>query len=460
MPAAPPAVRSPALVQWLRYGLTPEAFLLRAQRRHGDTYVVRLFGQRWTVLGHPDAVREVFTGSPDELYSGEANETIAGIIGRRNVLILDGPEHLARRRIVLPPFHGDHLRSYEDVVRGVAAAQLADWPVGRTIPVLDRMRDITFEVILRAVFGVEDRPRLQRLGTTLADLLTWTVDPRRIFVFGVLGPERLERSRGFRRQLAAVDREVHAHIAERRADPRLDERTDVLSLLLRARHEDGTALDDVDIRDELVTLLVAGHETTAALLAWAIHDAVRAPGVMDRLAAREDGFAAAVVAESLRLRPPVPLVVRRLKAPQRIAGYDLPAGATVAPCGMLVHRRPELYPDPQAFRPERFLDAKPSTYGWLPFGGGVRRCIGAAFAQTEARIVLEELAAAYELAPGGRRPERTGRRGIVLVPGRGGRVSVVARRPGAAAVSRSPAPAAAAAAAAGSGSPARPDPGP
>jgi cytochrome P450 len=432
--SSPPVLRTPRLVQWLRYGFTPEAFLLGAQRRHGDAFVVRVFGQEWVVLGHPDAVREVFTGDPETLYSGEANENISGIIGRRNVLILDGAEHLQRRRLVLPPFRGDHVREYTALVEGVARPQLAGWPVGETVPALDHMRDITFEVILRAVFGVEDRPRLQRLGKALADLLTWTVDPRRILQFGLMGPDRLERSRGFRAQVADVDAQVFAHIAERRADSRLEQRTDVLSLLLRARDADGEPLADRDIRDELVTQLIAGHETTAALLGWAIHDAVRTPGVMDRLAAREDGWADAVVAESLRLRPPVPVVVRKLKRPLRIGGHDLAAGVTVAPCSILVHQRPELYPDPQAFRPDRFLGEKPSAWGWFPFGGGVRRCIGATFAAAEAAIVLTELASAYELRAPGKRAEKTGRRGIVLVPREGCRVSVVARRAGGAGV--------------------------
>jgi len=451
--STPPAVRLPRLVQWLRYGYAPEDFFLRAQRRHGDAFVVRVFGQEWVVLGDPEAIREVFTGDPEDLYSGEANENISGIIGRRNVLILDGAEHLARRRIVLPPFRGDHVREYTALVRDVARPQLDGWPVGQTVPALDHMRDITFEVILRAVFGVEDRPRLQRLGKALADLLTWTVEPRRILQFGLLGPERLEANRSFRAQVADVDAQVFAHIAERRGDPRLEHRSDVLSLLLRARDDDGAPLPDRDIRDELVTQLIAGHETTAALLGWAIHDAVRTEGVMERLAAGEEGYAQAVVHESLRLRPPVPVVVRRLKRPLSIGGMQLPAGTTVAPSPVLVHQRPELYPEPQAFRPDRFLGAKPPAWGWLPFGGGVRRCIGATFAMAEAAIVLEELARTYELAPGARHPEKTGRRGIVLVPRNGCRVTVVGR------LSPSPGPSRAPAAAA-PGLPGRPDPGP
>jgi cytochrome P450 len=272
----------------------------------------------------------------------------------------------------------------------------------------------------------------------LDEMLSWLTGIRQGVIFGLLGPDRMERQRRFRRQRAAVDEQVLAHIRERRADPDLAEREDVLSMLLLARDADGRPLDDDEIRDELVTLLVAGHETTSALLAWAVHDAVRHPGAFDRLAAREEGYAEALVRESLRLRPPLPAVVRKLQRPLTIAGHDLPAGTTVAPCAALVHRRPELYPDPDAFRPERFLDAPPTTYGWLPFGGGVRRCIGASFAQMEARLVLEELAAAYFVRAASARPELVGRRGIVIVPARGGRVVVTGRRPAPAPEAREP----------------------
>ncbi|MBI5103781.1 MAG: cytochrome P450 [Solirubrobacterales bacterium] len=429
MSTLPPGPRTPQLLQWLSYGLLPYATFTRAAARYGDTYTMRMMGESYVVLGDPEHVKEVFTGSPDDLYSGEANRPLRSLIGERNVLLLDGPEHLRRRRLVLPPFHGERMRAYEDVVRDVARRELASWPQGAPLAVLPHMRAITFEVILRAVFGVDERPRLASLQQRLDAMLAWLTNLRQGIIFGLLGPERMERQRRFRRELAAVDAEVLAHVAQRRADPALEERADVLSMLLLARDEDGRPLTDQEVRDELVTLLTAGHETTSALLAWAIHDAVRTPGAMDRLAAREDGWAEAVVRESLRLRPPIPLVVRRLQRPMTIAGLDLPAGATVAPCAVLAHRRAGLYPDPEAFRPERFLGAAPPTYGWLPFGGGVRRCIGAAFAQMEARLVLEELAATWLLRPASPRPERVGRRGIVIVPARGGRVVVTGRRP-------------------------------
>jgi cytochrome P450 len=420
-PRLPPGPRGPVAAQTLAYGLDPYGFFARAHRRFGDVFTVRILQETWVVLGHPDSVREVFAHGPEELSSGEANLAIRPIIGTYNVLLLDGAEHLRRRRLVLPPFHGARMREYGELVAAAVRRELAGWPLRTPAPALPHVQAITFEVILRAVFGIEQAEHLARLRAVLRALLSWTTDIRRGLVFALLGPERLMAMRGFRRQLAAVDAEVLAEIRRRRGDPALGERADVLSLLLGARDEDGAPLSDVELRDELVTLLVAGHETTAALLAWAVHELSRAPAAAARLAADADGYADAVVDETLRLRPPLPVVVRRLRRPLAIAGLELPAGVTVAPCAVLVHRRPDVYPDPDAFRPERFLGVRPASGTWLPFGGGVRRCIGAAFARFEARIVLRELVAGFALRPERPRPERVGRRGIVLVPGRGAR---------------------------------------
>ncbi len=420
-PRLPPGPRAPVAAQTLAYGLDPYGFFARAHRRFGDVFTVRILQETWVVLGHPDSVREVFAHGPEELSSGEANLAIRPIIGTRNVLLLDGAEHLRRRRLVLPPFHGARMREYGELVAAAVRRELAGWPLRTPAPALPHVQAITFEVILRAVFGIEQAEHLARLRAVLRALLSWTTDIRRSLVFALLGPERLMAMRGFRRQLAAVDAEVLAEIRRRRGDPAVGERADVLSLLLGARDEDGAPLSDLELRDELVTLLVAGHETTAALLAWAVHELSRAPAAAARLAADGDGYADAVVDETLRLRPPLPVVVRRLRRPLAIAGVELPAGATVAPCALLVHRRPDVYPEPQAFRPERFLGVRPAPGTWLPFGGGVRRCIGAAFARFEARIVLRELAAGFALRPDRPCSERVGRRGVVLVPGRGAR---------------------------------------
>jgi cytochrome P450 len=410
-------------VQTLRYGLDPFGLFESAHRQFGDVFTVRVMGETWVILAHPDAVRELYRHGPDELDSGAANMALRPLIGTRSVLLLDGAEHLHRRKLVLPPFHGERMRAYEGVIREATRREIAAWPPGEPVPTLPRMNAITLQVILRAVFGVQEGPQLDRLGAMLRRLVTWTTDPRRALVFGFLGPERLMGLSAFRRQLADVDGEILAEIARRRRVADLGDRTDILSLLLLAQDEDGPALSDRELRDELLTLLVAGHETTAAALSWALTEVADHPAAQARLADGEPGLAEAAFTETLRLHPPVPLGgLRRLRRAMTVAGRRLPAGATLAPCSLLVHRRPDVYPQPTAWRVDRFLDKRPPPGAWLPFGGGVRRCVGAAFAHFEGRTVLDELTRTLELRPAGRPSRRIGRRGIVIVPARGGPV--------------------------------------
>jgi cytochrome P450 len=411
--------------QSLRYGLDPEGFFADARRRHGDLFGVRVLREEWTVLGDPAAVKEVFALGPEEANSGEANLALRPLIGTRNVLLLDGQEHLARRRLLLPPFHGDRMRAYEETIRRAASAELAEMTLGRPAALMPSMQAITFAVILRCVFGVEDQARLEDLGRLFRQMLSWVTDTRRGLQFAALGPDRMTKLRSFQRQQEAVDRELLGEIRRRR-DEDLEGREDILSMMIQARDEEGRGLSDEELRDDLATLLVAGHETTAALLAWAVHELARDGESQERLAAAEEGFADAVVAETLRLRPPVPIVLRRLLDTQTIAGYELPAGTTLAPCALLVNRRQDLYPNPWDFDPSRFTGRRPGSTEMLSFGGSVRRCLGAAFAQFEARIVLEQLVEAYRLLPS-RKPEKVGRRGPILVPARGARVTVVPR---------------------------------
>ncbi|MGH2912912.1 MAG: cytochrome P450 [Solirubrobacteraceae bacterium] len=291
---------------------------------------------------------------------------------------------------------------------------------------LPRMQELTFGVIMRCVFGVDESERMGQLGETLRGMVSWVTEMRRVLFFFLIGPQRLNSLPAFRRQVEAVDREILAEITRRRAIGDLSEREDILSLLIQATDEDGEHLTDEELRDELVTLLLAGHETTATLLAWAIHDLARDRASQDRLVGEGGAFCDAVVTETLRLHPPTGGLARRLRKPLTIGGYELPVGTDVVPITLLVHRRADIYPDPWTFKPTRFLDTRPPAGGWFPFGGSVRRCIGASFAQFEAKIVLEELTKALVLSPSEERPERTGRRAIVLTPSRG--ASVVARR--------------------------------
>jgi cytochrome P450 family 135 len=409
----PVGPRLPAIVQSAWYFAAPDAFFRRAARRYGTPCTVCVLGETWVLLDDPVAIAEVFTASPETLRSGDANALLRPIFGSGSVLLLDGDEHLERRRALLPFFHGKSIAGYRDVVAEVTRGAIERWPVGRRFALLPSLQQLTLEVILRAVLGVEGRHG-QRAGELLRDLLRWTGAQHNMLAMGALGPDRTARLRRFRRVLAPADAELAALIRERRADPSSRERSDILSCLVS--HTD---LNDGEVRDELVTLLLAGHETTAGSLAWAFEALMHDPEAWRRLRAGEPGWAEAVAREALRLRPPVPHVVRRLMAPMTIGGAELPAGITVAPCANLVHRREDLYPDPDAFRPQRFLGVTPGTYTWLPFGGGTRRCLGQALAMLEMTTVLETVANHATLQPASPRREHARRRFTVLVPSRG-----------------------------------------
>jgi cytochrome P450 len=323
---------------------------------------------------------------------------------------------------MLPPFHGERMRAYEAVMAEATERELASWPVGRTFRLHPRMQSITLEVILSAVFGVEDHERREDLRRNLVGILAATRSPRAIgMTVGRL--RRLPAYRRFNRVLADTDRLLLAEIEERRADPDLASRDDILSLLVDARFEDGSAMSDVEVRDQLVTLLLAGHETTATGLAWAFDLLFRAPDKLERVRAEVlDGgheYLDAVIEEALRVRPVVPWVGRKLNAPAELGGYELPADSVVMAAIYLAHTRPDLYAEPYAFRPERFLNEKPETYGWVPFGGGTRRCVGAAFAQLEMRVVLATVLRRAELRPGTNKPEPIVRRNVTLSPHNG-----------------------------------------
>jgi cytochrome P450 len=431
-PTLPPGPRTPQAIQTLSWTVRPLPFLRDAHRRFGDVFTVRVEPTRpWVVLAHPDAVREVFTGDPDVLRAGEGNAVLRPVLGPNSVILLDGPRHLRQRRLMLPPFHGKRMQRYREVMREATERQLASWPDGKAFRLAPSMREITLDVICRAVFGVDEGARMTRLKTVLSRLADQTTGAVRTLVLSVLPIRNPRHVPGFGSLLDAVDEAVYDEIARRRQAAGLDERDDILSMLLQARDEDGEGMTDDELRDELLTLLFAGHETTATALSWCFERLLRHPGVLDRLRAEieEEGdegpYLDAVVKETLRLRPVVPIVVRCLAADTTIAGRELPAGACVVPSITLVHERPDIYPEPERFRPERFLEQPAGTYSWIPFGGGVRRCIGASFARFEMQVVLAGILRQVELKPDGG-AERVTRRGITLVPERGG--AVVAAR--------------------------------
>jgi len=415
--------------------LTPTRFLDDCRERCGDYFTLRPAADRELVItADPAAVKQVFTGDPKLLYAGEGNITLAPILGSASVLLLDGDEHLRQRRLLLPPFHGERMRNYGTVMEEVAERHIAGWPRERRFAVLPSMQAITLEIIMRAVFGFEDTERRERIGDPLRRLLDMVGSRPRVVMMaltaGRSGP--LSPWRQFAAAREQADELLYAEIRARRADPHGADGDDIFSMLLAARDPDGQPLTDDELRDELMTLLVAGHETTATALAWALELLSRNPEALAKLVDDERAgggdYLDAVIKETLRLRPVVPAVVRRLQAPMEFGGWELPAGVNIAPSIYLMHRRPDLYPDPLAFRPERFLgDDPPGTYEWIPFGGGVRRCLGASFAMFEMKVVLRAALKAVRLrAEPGRRPEGVTRRAITFAPTRGGRVVVEA----------------------------------
>src|SRR4051794_40148620 len=297
----PRGPRQPMALQTLRYGLDPYGFFASAQRTFGDVFTVRVMREVWVVLGDPRCVQQLYALGPEDVDSGAANWSLRPLLGTRNLLLLDGEEHLQRRKLVLPPLHGERMRAYEGLIRAATRDEIATWPAGAPVRSLERMQAITLRVVLRAVFGVSEGPALERLAEDLRRLMEWTTDMRRALVFGFLGPDRLAALRGFARQRTAVDDQLRAEITARRAASDLASRTDILSLLLNARDPDGQGLTDAELRDELMTLLVAGHETTAAALSWALLEIAADPAGQARIAAGEPGIAEAAVTETLRL---------------------------------------------------------------------------------------------------------------------------------------------------------------
>ncbi len=421
----------PSLLQAAMVTLSPYGWMLRRWRRFGDVFTSRfpIFG-RVVYVADPGLVKEVFAGDAQTFHAGEANTLALGdALGEHSLLTLDEERHMSQRKLLLPPFHGESVRRYVEVMAEATEREVAGWPVGREIELRPRMQAITLDVILRAVFGVREgermdlfRERIPPLAETTS-VLNWLP-----FMDRDLGG--ITPAARFRRALAAVDELIYAEIADRRAAPDGDERDDVLSLLLRARHEDGSAMTDTELRDELMTLLTAGHETTATGLAWAFERLLRTPRVMERLTASvdDDDYVDAVVKETLRVRPVIVDVARKLTRETEVASWRLPAGTLVLPAIAVLHMRPDLYESPREFRPERWLEGEsPESYAWIPFGGGVRRCIGASFAQVEMRTVLREVLRRVRLRAPTQRPERGVIRHVTVVPGRGARAVVTER---------------------------------
>jgi cytochrome P450 len=430
MATSPPRVPLPKVAQTLRFIARPISFLEHWRARLGETFHASIYGPGEVVfISDPDAMRDLFKADRVNTIAPGRTIALGALLGPGSLLLQEGDEHLRRRKLMLPPFHGERMRSYAEVIREETEREVSRWPEGEPFPLHPSMQAITLEVILRTVFGVTDKARRDELSRALVEILAATASVRAVgFIVPVLRAVPPYRRLG---ALAKrIDELLAAEIAERRADPELEKRDDILSMLVAARFEDGGAMSDSELRDQLVTLLLAGHETTATALAWTFDLLFRHPDAMARLREEVHGgdgdtYIDAVCRESLRVRPVVPFTGRKLLQDATLGGYDHEAGTVILAAIYMLHTRADVYPDPFTFRPERFLEAAPETYSWIPFGGGTRRCIGAAFAEMEMRVALRTILESVDLEPGSDQPERPIRRNVTMSPA-SGTVAVVA----------------------------------
>ena len=428
----PPGPRAPKTVQTMAWWNRPIAFLERCRERYGKRFTMRLLSTPPFVhITDPDQIREMFMAPPDVLHPGEGARILEPVVGRNSVILLDEREHLEQRKLMLPAFHGEKMQRLSGLMADVTERELADWPRGEPVQLHPRLQKLTLEVILRAVFGLDPGQRLDGLRDRLTEILAIGATPASLMPFlqRDIGP--LKDWSRFLRLREESDALIYELIEERRADP--GDRDDVLSMLLEARHEDGSPMAFQELRDELMTLLVAGHETTASELAWALDRLGREPAVMAELVGEIDSgdgdeYLTATIYETLRRRPVLPNPEPRLTVqPATIGGWDYPEGICLIANAYLVHHDPETYPDPYAFRPERFVGTQPGTYTWIPFGGGRRRCLGASFSMVEMKIVLRAILAAAEVEPVGDGFETARRRSITISPRRGATAVLIPR---------------------------------
>jgi cytochrome P450 len=436
--ALPPG---PGIVATLGFVRNPFRFLDECGRRYGDWFTVRVPGvSPFVFTSDPAAIREIFQGDPEHLHAGKANRPLGAFMGERSVLFLDGQAHLHERRLVLPAFHGERMRAYGPVMRSIALDAIARLPVGERFAVHPSMRSLTFEVIMRAVFGLDESAESARLKDLIARL--FALYAGRFGSLFQLSAFRIDLGpRSPWGRVVRLNREMElalfAEFARRRAWSQ-ESRNDILSMLLQARDENGTPMSDAVLRDEMMTLLLAGHETTAASLAWAMYELAQHPEVVraarDELSRLPDHadpasmhYLDAVVNETMRLCPVVPNIGRELQTPMKIAGRELPPGVVVAPCIYLAHRRADAWPDPEKFDPRRFVDSRPGPYAFFPFGGGTRRCLGAAFATYQMKIVLSEMIKRFDLVPASGYTAQPARTSIAIGPTEGMPVVLKAR---------------------------------
>ncbi|MFL5886370.1 MAG: cytochrome P450, partial [Thermoleophilaceae bacterium] len=434
----PPVIGLPRPLQLLRFNQRQIQFVFKARRELGEVFRMRGIDPDGPVMtSHPDHVKSLFTAKPEQAPSLTGESPLVPIVGPNSVLTATGPRHMRQRKLLLPSFHGEAIERYTQMISDAAEREIDSWPVGRPFALAPRMQAITLDVIMAGIFGIEGRPargslehRFRSVIRQVVAMSTWPV--AQLAELMNIGHD--EAGGLLRIPIAALDRVTYDVIARRRADADVGDRNDILSLLLRARTEDGELLTDQELRDELLTLVLAGHETTANSLAWTWERLVRTPEAYDRLreAVRSDRDAAehieATITEGMRSRPVIPVIGRRVTVPWRLGDYAVPADTPVTMSILLVHHREDVYPDPFSFRPERWIGRKPGTYEWIPFGGGIRRCLGGALAMAEQRVVLEAMTRRLDLEAADPEPERARHRNVTMIPEHGARVVIRSRR--------------------------------
>ncbi len=433
-----PAVTLPRYAQLLRFNQRQIEFVFRARRELGEVFTMRsILDEPITVTSHPDHVRSLFTAKPELVPSLTAESPLRPIVGANSVLTANGPRHLRQRKLLLPSFHGESIARYTEMIEAATHREIDRWEVGETLQLAPRMQAITLDVIMSGIFGVDGKPAPGTPEHRLRETVKFLAKASTSFVaqFGEVLNAGQEEARGLlRRGVKALDDATYPIIEARRRAADLGERTDIMSLLMRATDEDGELLTDKELRDELLTLVLAGFETTANSLSWTWERLLRAPDAYDllrdavRSGERADDVVEATITEGMRARPVIPMIGRRVTVPWRLGDYVVPAGAAVSMSILLVHHREDLYPEPFAFRPERWLGHKPGTYEWIPFGGGTRRCLGAALAMAEQRVVLRAMVERLDLEADRPEPEHAQHRNVTMIPSRGARAVVRARR--------------------------------
>ncbi|RYE78976.1 MAG: cytochrome P450 [Myxococcales bacterium] len=422
----PPGPRLPGLVQSIALLRFRQRWFPSLQRTYGDVFTVRMLpaGRRLVVFHQPEHVKEIFAGDPEIFHAGKGNAILGPVMGEHSLLLVDSTQHRRARKMLMPAFSSRAMKGYTGLIEEIARAEVDSWPEHTTVRALDRMNALTLEVILQVVFGVTDEARLVRLRPLVTRVVQ--INPAVFLGYGYPFLQKLGPWKRTVENIAALDEAIYDEIAQRRSDPDSAGRTDVLSQLLHVvDDETGEGLTDEELRDQLVTLLLAGHETTASALSWTLHELAKDPDQQARARAGDDRYLEAVLKEGMRLHPVIPMVVRCLMAPATVGGLDLPAGTNVAASILLAHDDPQSHPDPEAFRPERFLGDEVHPNTWIPFGGGVRRCIGAGFSLMEGTVVLRALLEQHQLSlPAGEPDEVVQVRNITSVPKRGSRVLV------------------------------------